>query len=429
MRKVWRVARCEYLNIVRTKAFILGVVLMPFFMGGTLVVQKLLADKQDVSDRRFAVVDRTGRLLPALQAAAEQRNVHAIFDGDEQVKPRFRASPAADDPAALSARVRSGDLFAYVVIGAEVIEGDGKAADAQVAYHTGTPTYLELPQWISRVVDEAVREIRFEQHGLDRGLVERLSRPVPLRQFGLVEVTEHGEVKDAEEVNEAVTFGVPAVAMVLLFMLVMMAAPALLNNVLEEKMQRIAEVLVASVTPFELFLGKLLGTVFVSWTLSALYVGGVAYVAYATGFARAIPLALYFWFPFFQLLALLIYGSIFSAVGASCSEMRDAQAMMMPVTLLLVLPMLLWIVVLQNPGSPFSIAVSLVPPCTPFLMLLRLAIPPGPAPWEIALGVVLTLLFTLGCVWAGARIFRIGILAQGQAPSFRRLLGWVFARQ
>jgi len=71
---------------------------------------------------------------------------------------------------------------------------------------------------------------------------------------------------------------------------------------------------------------------------------------------------------------------------------------------------------------------SLIPPATPFLMLLRVAVPPGPPLWELGLGLALTVGFTLACVWAGAKIFRVGILAQGQTPSFRKLIGWVFGK-
>jgi ABC-type Na+ efflux pump permease subunit len=311
-----------------------------------------------------------------------------------------------------------------VLIAPDVIEG---APGADVTYHTQNPTYEDLPRWLGIVINGEVRRIRFEESGIDGAIVDRLSTAVPLRQYGLAEVTATGEVKK-ERLNEIQTFVTPTAAMFLLFMLVMMSAPMLLNTVLEEKIQRIAEILVSSVSPFELFLGKLLGTVFVSWTLFLVYVGGGLFVAAHYDALHVVPFGLLGWFLFFQLLALLIFGSIFSAIGAACSEMRDAQSMMTPAMLIVMMPMFVWFVVLRSPDSPFAVAVSLFPPATPFLMLLRLAIPPGPAAWEVALSVVLTAAFTLFCVWAAGKIFRIGILAQGQPPSFRRLAQWVFSR-
>ena len=134
-----------------------------------------------------------------------------------------------------------------------------------------------------------------------------------------------------------------------------------------------------------------------------------------------IPASHYVWFILFQLLALFIYGSIFSAVGAACTEIRDAQSMMFPAMLGMLVPMWVFLPIIQSPSSAFARVMSLIPPFTPMLMMLRISVPPGPPWWEIALSVVLTVLFMLGCVWASAKIFRIGILSQGQTPSFARL--------
>jgi len=141
-----------------------------------------------------------------------------------------------------------------------------------------------------------------------------------------------------------------------------------------------------------------------------------------------VPGHLFAWFFLFQLLALLMFGSLFIAVGAACSEIRDAQNLMFPVMMVVVIPMLTWMAVLQSPASPFSRALSLFPPATPMIMFLRIAIPPGVPAWEIALGLVLTTLFMLGCVWASAKIFRLGILSQGQTPSIPKLVAWVFSK-
>jgi len=423
MSKVWRVAKTEYLNLVRSKAFLVSVFLMPFFTGGAIAVQTLLGDRVDLRDRRVAVVDGTGALLQGLERAADERNAGETMERGAQVRPRFVIEGASGDEMALSARVRSGELFAYLLVPQGVIRRE----PGEVTYHTQSPTYEDLPRWLRNTINGEVRRIRFEQSGLDRRLVDELSEPVPLRQYGIAEVTATGEVKK-ERLNELQTFLAPMGAMFLLFMLVMMAAPMLLNTVLEEKIQRISEILVSSVSPFELFLGKLLGNVFVSWTLFLIYVGGGLFVAAHYGALHVVPFALLGWFLFFQLLALLIFGSIFSAIGASCSEMRDAQSMMTPAMLIVMMPMFVWFVVLKSPNSPFAVAVSLFPPATPFLMLMRLAIPPGPAAWEVAVSVVLTAGFTLFCVWAAGKIFRIGVLAQGQAPSYRRLVQWIFSR-
>lgn len=436
MSKVLSVARFEYRNAVQSKAFIAGVILMPIFAGGALIVQAFVKDKTDLSDRKAAVVDRTGRLFDVIVKAADGRNAREIFDADDldkQVQPRFLfehyepSSSSERVDLALSERVRSGELFAFVLIGEKAFDPDG-GGEGVVAYHTQTPTYRELPRWIENIINEEVKRLRFAESGIDRAVVERIHRPVPLQRLGLVEIAAEGVVKEAERENDIATFGVPAGTMFLLFMMVMMSAPALLNSVLEEKMQKISEVLVSSVTPFQLMAGKLIGTVFVSLTLSLLYVGAIVFLLYRFGAIHFVPISTYFWFLLFQLLALLIYGSIFIAAGAACTEIRDSQSLMMPAMLVLMIPMFCWFIVLESPSAPFSRVVSLIPPATPLLLLLRIGIPPGPPWWEVVLGVVLTTAFAIVCVAVAGKIFRIGILSQGQTPTIARLLKWVISK-
>ena len=140
------------------------------------------------------------------------------------------------------------------------------------------------------------------------------------------------------------------------------------------------------------------------------------------------PLSLYIWFFYFLLCALIIFGSMFSAIGAACSEIRDAQSLMTPVMLLVMTPMLCIGPILDSPTSFFSRAVSLFPPATPMLMFARIAIPPGPSAWEVAAGTILTGVFAIGCVWVAGKVFRVGILSQGQAPTMIKLIGWVLAK-
>lgn len=448
MNKVWRVAATEYLNAVRSKAFIIGVLAVPVIMAVSIGAQFYAQKKTDVTPRRFAVLDRSGQLYAPLAAKAKARN-DAIRAGGQSVAvplkgqslkvdlpPQAEFVPeefkfSGDDLKAaelqLSERVRRKELFAFVIIGPNVL--DTRATNGtDVLYHTQTPTYQDLPAWIESTLSAEVRERRFTAAGVDSRQVRELSRSVPLQRLGLAERKTTGEVVQAKRENRIATMLVPVGGMVLLYLVVMTSAPALLNTVLEEKMQKIAEVLLASVAPFQLMLGKLLGTVLVSLTLSALYMGSLTWGLWQFGHLGNVPGHLFAWFFVFQVLALLMYGSVFLAIGAACNEIRDAQSLMFPVMMVVMVPYLMFIPVLQSPASPFSRGVSLFPPATPMLMFLRIAIPPGPAWWEVALGLVLTVAFMLGCVWASAKIFRIGILSQGQAPSIPKMIRWVFSK-
>ncbi len=130
----------------------------------------------------------------------------------------------------------------------------------------------------------------------------------------------------------------------------------------------------------------------------------------------------------FLLVAILLFGSLYMAVGAACNELKDAQSLMMPVMMMSMLPALVWVAVLKSPSSPLAIGLTLFPPATPFLMLMRLAIRPAPPFWQVGLSVVLSTLTAFFCVWAAAKIFRTGLLMQGKAPSFRELARWVVAK-
>ena len=440
MRKTWRVAVTEYLNAVRSKAFIIGVLALPVLICLSAGLQYYGQKNVDLRDQRFAVVDLTGALFPVIATKAAERNEKSIMPPgangrSAQTAPRFvperfdtNQAGAQDFELVLSERVRRKELSGFVIIKPTTPTADG-GGEAELSWFTQAQASNDLPDWLERTINEELRRVRFEKAGLDQALVRKLTRGVLIRRLGLTKVdAKTGEVVKAKEANRFATFAVPVGCIFLLYMMVMTAAPALLNTVLEEKMQKISEVLLSSVTPFQLLMGKLLGATMVSFTLSALYLGSLGGLLWKLGLLSLVPPHLILWLLFFQLLSLLIFGSMFSAIGAACSEIRDAQSLMFPVMMMVMLPFFVFMPIMQSPGSAFARWFSLFPPATPMLMLLRISLPPGPPWWEIALGVGLTTIFTLACVWAAAKIFRIGILAQGQTPSFAKLFLWLLSK-
>ncbi len=439
MNKILTIAFTEYGNAVRSKAFIIGLLAMPLMMGLMIAIPQLTKDKVDVSDRAVAIVDFSGEIVGVLESRALMRNENEIFssaaEGEErkQIQPKFNIERVDTTRASreehvlqLSDRVRSGELFAFVLIDENVLDSSG--AEGKTAYHTRTPTFQMLPSWLEMVINERVQSVRFEQEGLDQTLVERITKWSRLERLGLASRSESGEVEEAKKENRIATFAIPAVSMFLLFMMVMSSAPALLNGVLEEKMQKIVEFLVSSVTPFQLMMGKLLGAMLVSLTLSILYLSSATYIAWDNGFLDLIPTHLFFWFFVFLILAILIFGSMFLAIGATCNEIQDAQSLMFPAMLMVMVPVMTWMPIIQSPTGTFARWMSLFPPATPMLMMLRMAVPPGLPLWEVLLGVCLAVGFTLLIVLAAGKIFRIGILSQGQNASFGRMLKWLLSK-
>jgi ABC-2 type transport system permease protein len=133
------------------------------------------------------------------------------------------------------------------------------------------------------------------------------------------------------------------------------------------------------------------------------------------------------WFAVYLPLVVLLFGAIFIAIGAACNDLKDSQNMMTPVMLFIMVPVFTWGAVLRAPDSTLALGLSLFPTAAPFLMLLRIALQPGPPLWQILLSVGLTALTTLAVVWAAGRIFRTGILMQGKSASVAEMIRWVKA--
>ncbi|MBN4058866.1 ABC transporter permease [bacterium AH-315-J04] len=433
----------EYQAAVRTKTFIITLILMPVMMGGGIAVQLLLKDTVDTTDKHIAVVDLTGQLYDSVSSAAAERNEKDIFSQEEeevekegdkkQVKPRYmieQETPATDDRDemifALSERVRNEELFSFVIIEADAIDSsDPNPMRQALSYYSNSPTYNDVRRWIDDPINVAIQMIRMNKENLDVEVVSRVTQQHRMSNLGLVDKDESGQITKAQQTNEIANIMIPMGMMMLMFMTIMIGAQPLVNSVLEEKMQRISEVLLGSVPPFQLMMGKLLGMVGVSLTIGTMYLAGSAAAIYYAGYGEMFPSHIVWWFLIFQGLAVLMFGSLFIAVGAAVSDLKEAQNVQTPMTLFMVAPMFVWLNVVQEPTSTFSVVLSLIPPVTPMLMTIRQAVPPGVPTWQPLLGVVLMLITTVICVFVAGRIFRIGILMQGKAPTFREAIGWI----
>jgi ABC-2 type transport system permease protein len=423
------VAVSEFTTLTRSKTFLLGVALMPVIMGIALGVEKLTHDAVDIKDRPFVVVDRTGALYGAIASAAEQWNRDA-FDSGTQKQPRYLPAAARFAPddeasrAALSDRVRKKQIYAFVEIPSEVVD---PATDAPLKYYSNHPADQAFPRWIGSVVTHEVLNIRFRDASIDRALVGRLTKDVNVSELGLLERDQTGTIRAASRVDKIRTMVIPAAMMIILLFAVMSGSPQLLNSVMEEKMSRISEVLIGSVTPFELMTGKLLGSAGVSFLLALMYVVAGVFVARHYGYGDAIHARDLAWFTLFLAVSVTMFGAMFISVGAACSDLKDAQGMMGPAMMFMMLPWMTWFAVLNAPESPMAIGLSLFPSATPFLMLLRIMLPPGPPIWQVALGVVISTGTAVGFTYAAGRIFRTGLLMQGKGATLGQMWRWVRA--
>jgi ABC-2 type transport system permease protein len=466
MNKIWVVAKREYLATVRTRAFLISLVMLPLFMGGGAVVSVVVKKVEDQGERTFAVIDRTpdGQVFPLLETALARRNKEDVIDPKtgERKAPLFvlkKVEPSAPTPEAtdeqrleLSERVRKGELAGFLEIGPKAMSNSSPLASALKGLFTPTrakdkdkpadpltdpagtrfqskPTIagsMQFYNWALMEITLITRLGLASQKPEVRKAV--LEQRVPVVMLGLSSRDPRtGKIRDDENSGQAVAGILLGVGCVLImFMVVMVAATPLMQGVLEEKMQRISEVMLGSLSPFQLMAGKLLGGVAVALTLSAVYLGGGLWAVYHYGYGDQIPRGLVAWFLFYQTLALLMYGSMFVAIGAACTDMKEPQTLMLPVMLPAMLPMFVLVPVLKEPDGVLARAVSFFPPSTPMLMITRQAMAANILWWEPLLGAAGVLAFTALCVWAAGRIFRVGILVQGKGAKLGEMLGWVF---
>ena len=212
-----------------------------------------------------------------------------------------------------------------------------------------------------------------------------------------------------------------------MFMIIMMSAQPMLESVLEEKTNRIAEVLLGSASPSQIMGGKLLGNVAGSLTVAAIYLTGAFLLAKYNDTVDLVPLEFLPWFAVFQLLAVLMFSSIFMAIGASVNQLKEAQSLLLPVWILVMGPLFVWLNIVRDPMSSFATWLSLIPPFVPMLMCLRMAATDSIPLWQPVVGLVLMLITTWLAVFASSRIFRIGMLSQGQTPKLRDMVRWAFS--
>jgi ABC-2 type transport system permease protein len=430
MRRIGTIAKREYYANVRTKAFIISMVLMPIMMGGGVIAQRILKGRVDLEEKRLLVFDRTSKLVDDIMESAAARNAKDMTDPKtgRQIEAKFTVEVGAggelsdEQRLALSERIRRRELFAFAEIGPQVIsDPTGQSANAKINFYAEGVGSRDMNRWFTRAVNQAIQARRLEEARLDADLVRRATMPCKVEDLGLYARTKAGEIRKADEAGRRAAMMVPIAVMMLMFMAIMMSQ-TMMQNTLEEKQQRIAEVLLGSATPFELMAGKLLGNVGVSITMVGVYLAGGTWLLHYLGYGDLLRNELVGWFLVYQVLGVLIFGSIFVAIGAMCNELKEAQNYLMPVILLIVMPMMVWFKVLEEPMSRFAVALSLFPPCTPMLMLLRMSATSAVPLWQPLAGIAGTLLMTALCVWAGGRIFRVGLLMQGKPPKLSDLV-------
>ncbi len=432
MNNTFVIAKREYRAAVRTKGFLITLLLLPVFMGGGFIVMALTKDKVDTTDRKIAVVDQSGKLGEYVKARADERNARDIRDsitGDKKFPAYFIELVAPDvnnidaQKLQLSDDVRNKKINSFVVVGSEVIHPIPGNNQSEISYFSENSLLDETQNWIGYVLNEKIREIRVAEIGLAPDKVRDLFYWINMQGMGLSSKdSSTGQIKDARKSDVLQTIMVPYILMFLMFMTLMMSAIPLLQAVMEEKSERIAEVLLGTVSPTEFMMGKVLGGLAVSLTTTGIYIIGAVISVRSMGMSDIIPYSVLPWFFAYMLLNIIMVGCLFAALGSTCNDSKDAQAIQFPAMLPLIIPMFIMMPVIQNPLGSFATTMSLIPPFTPMLMLVRQATQATIPMWQPIAGLAGVLVFTLISVWAGGRIFRSCIIMHGKRPKMGILL-------
>lgn len=434
MRKILLLTAREYKATVRTKGFIIGLILAPIMMSGSLIAMKLTENQVDTRDRSMAVLDWSGVVTEELAKNADTRNREFIHDPEsgKQIRPAYIIEPAEIDSAdtmeqrfALSERVRKKELHSFLEIGPGVLTAEGENGANRITYHAENPAVDDMRGWLNSPVNTILRTHRLESAGVSGKKAAGILTWTDIESMGLLERNlETGAIEEAVERSEAEAIGLPIGIVFFMFLMIMMGAIPLLNSVMEEKTQRIAEVVLGSVRPFEFMAGKILGGVAVSLTAASVYLAVGSISLRKLELLEFLPLWFVPWIFAFMVVAIVMLGGMMATIGAICSDPKDAQSLTMPAMFPVIIPMFVMVPVLKEPHSMFSTAMSLFPPFTPMLMLIRMSTPGGVPAWQPWAGLAGVVLLSVIVVWVGGRIFRVGILLQGQPPKLSLLLRW-----
>jgi ABC-2 type transport system permease protein len=438
MNKIWVVARREFMAMVGTRAFLATLLIMPVLMFGGLFLIPTLNKITGGRERTIRLVDGTGRVGARLVEMAEQRN-QSLVNPKGETKATNRPFSEAEDPYRMevqevkslddatrlewSDEIRNGTLYAFVEIPESLFD---PAGTENVRFVSQDSALSSARQWMQSIVDAMVRQERFHLLGLDSEKVQLANRSVtfaPTSPYERVSDNEGG-VKAEEKEFDLATFFAPFGMMMLMFLVIFLAAQPMLESAMEEKSQRISEVLLGAVTPTQLLTGKLIGNVAASLLVFALYAAGGYIILRQQNLQHLVPLSLVPWFLIFQILGVLFFSSIFIMIGSSVRDLKEAQSLLLPVWLVMMLPMMVWFIAVRDPLGPVPTALAFFPPSAPMMNILRLGSGVTIPIWQPITGAILLAAATILVIWVAGRIYKMSMLRTDSVKN----LGQLFSR-
>lgn len=430
MHKIWLIFQREYLVRVRKKSFIIMTLLAPLLLAALLVIPIFLATISDKADT-IAVLDESG-----------------LFAGKFKQEDNRRYVPVRGSLEAAKQDFLKGDHTALLYIPRLDLD-----KPAGIRLYAKSNASITNKIAIEASLRKEIEAMKLQRSGLSPETIAGLKADINVATTNL---SPEGE----KDNNAMVTSAAAYVGAFLIYMFIFIYGVQIMRGVIEEKTNRIVEVIISSVKPFQLMMGKILGiaavglTQFLLWLILSTLVTTAVSSAFsdelqaseqATVMAQAqaanpqaqeigqamqaldnlnLPLILGC-FVFYFLGGYLLYGALFGAVGAAVDNETDTQQFMLPITIPLILSFVVaQTVIIRNPDGPVAFWMSVIPFTSPISMMLR--IPFGVPAWELALSMVLLVAGFVLTTWIAARIYRVGILMYGKKVNYRELSKWLF---
>ncbi|PSR52078.1 ABC transporter permease [Adhaeribacter arboris] len=430
MHKIWLIIQREYLVRVRKKSFIIMTLLGPLLLASIMVVPIWLASVSDATDT-IEVLDESGLFVNAFKDNGETKYIPVSGSLETQKAAFLQTEYTA--------------LLYIPKLDLSKPEG--------IRLYSKTNLGITKQLQLENILKKEIETIKFKQSGIDREVLDKMKTNVSINTTNL---TDSGEQNN----NAMVTTAAGYVGAFLIYMFIFIYGVQIMRGVIEEKTNRIVEVIISSVKPFQLMAGKIIGiaavglTQFLLWIILSSVVTTVVSSRFEIdrfsdaritetlkaskdpGKAKEmhnvvsaldnlnLPLLLSC-FIFYFLGGYLLYGALFGAVGSAVDNETDTQQFMLPITIPLVLSFIVaQTVIIKNPDGPVAFWMSMIPFTSPIAMMLRL--PFGVPTWQILLSMLFLVLGFIFTTWIASRIYRVGILLYGKKPTYRELSKWLF---
>lgn len=421
------VAKREYLQRIRSKGFWIGTVIFPVFAVAMTVLPSLLMMRSKTT-QTIVVLDDTGRVVAQLNSERPKEKTAMEPGGGRMRMAKVELIPqevqkdrkAQED--ALNSQVVGKEIDAWIRITPGTLTGE------PVEYHGRSTSNFMTQDVLEDRLTEAVRRVRLADAGYDPDKVGELSADVDLRT---IRVSKEGSRAE----GGAGGFLFAYILFFMLFLSLLIWGQQVMNGILEEKGSRAVEVIISTIKPFDLMMGKLSGICLVGLTQFGIWLVTMVVIS-APGLLNAMttmpdqlqiptlsPLTALQFLLFFTL-GFFVYASFYAALGAAFNSVQEAQQVAGTLGILFAVPAILMPMIINAPSSTLSTVVSLIPLFSPVLMPLRIVTEMPPL-WQLAAAYVLTFGFLVLMVWICGRIYRIGILMYGKKPTIPELLRWV----